>query len=87
MYDSELNNQVSNVLVLTGRTEEAAVAGKVPVRGQPVILPLNLLVAAEVVVEGVGVLLRARHAVDQAASRIQGRYFRTFTKLPEFSFL
>ena len=59
-------------LVLTGRTEEAAVAGEVPVRGQPIVLPLDLVVAAEVVVEGVGVLLCARHAVDQAALRIPG---------------
>ena len=58
-------------LVLTGRTEEAAFAGKVPVRGQPVVLPLDLVVAAEVVIEGIGVLLCARHAIDQAASRIQ----------------
>ena len=67
-------------LLLTGRTEEAAVAGEVPVRGQPVVLPLDVVVAAEVVVERVGVLLCARHAVDQAESRIQGRYFRNYPK-------
>ena len=76
-------------LVLTGRTEEAAVASEVPVRSQPDVLTLDLVVAAEVVVEGVGVLLCARHAVDQAALRIPGgRYFRTaFTRLLEFLFL
>ena len=56
-------------MIRTGWAEESAVAGKVSVRGQPVVLPLDVVsgVLAEVVVEGVGVLLRASHAVDETA--------------------
>ena len=72
MIRREIHTIFDTRFARTGRAEESAVAGKVPVRGQSVVLPLDVVrrVSAEVVVEGVGVLLRAGHAVHKTRSKI-----------------